>query len=63
MTEEKEGGREAPDLHRVRAAALFGVKYEAVTPEQRAAAKIRNYVEAYGISTWGVGPFGKEEKK
>ncbi len=35
------------DPHRYYAADIFGVLYEEVTPEQRAHAKMRNYIRAY----------------
>lgn len=35
------------DLHRERAAKLFGIKPEEVTDEQRRLGKERNYIDAY----------------
>ena len=37
------------DIHRERAATIFGVKPEDVTPEQRRAAKMINYHRIYGV--------------
>lgn len=36
------------DMHRLKAAELFGVAYEDVTPEQRRAAKSWSYFGTYG---------------
>jgi len=40
--------RRGEDLHRLSAAAIFGVSAEAVTPEQRAQGKQRNFAMLYG---------------
>lgn len=36
------------DLHKVRAAAIFDVPYDSVTPEQRKYAKVINFSGTYG---------------
>ncbi|KVR95816.1 DNA polymerase [Burkholderia vietnamiensis] len=36
------------DLHRLRAVEMFGVPYESVTSEQRAAAKAESFRRIYG---------------
>lgn len=37
------------DLHRLRAAEIFGVRPDQVTAEQRAVGKHRNYLEMYTL--------------
>lgn len=40
--------RVGKDIHKLRAAEELGIDPEDVTPEQRAAAKTLNFIEAYG---------------
>jgi DNA polymerase-1 len=46
--------REGLDIHRATAAEVFGVPPEAVTPEQRRAAKAINFGLIYGMSAFGL---------
>jgi DNA polymerase-1 len=46
--------RRGEDIHRAVAAETFGVKPEAVTDEQRSAAKMVNFGIVYGITPWGL---------
>lgn len=41
---------EGRDLHKQKAAEMFGVSYDAVTPLQRQAGKRANYVRLYSCS-------------
>jgi DNA polymerase-1 len=49
-----EAFRRGEDIHRAVAAETFGVKPEAVTDEQRSAAKMVNFGIVYGITPWGL---------
>ena len=42
------------DVHRVTAARIFGVKPEAVAPDQRSAAKTINFGIVYGMTSFGL---------
>lgn len=44
---------QAPDAHVQRAMDDLGIKFEDVTPEQRKAAKLLNFGDAYGVTTKG----------
>lgn len=46
--------REGADIHRRTASEVFGVPFEAVTSEQRSAAKAVNFGIVYGISDFGL---------
>ncbi|MCX7961522.1 MAG: DNA polymerase, partial [Burkholderiales bacterium] len=46
--------REGRDVHRATAAEVFNVPIEAVTPEQRRAAKAINFGLIYGMSAFGL---------
>ena len=45
---------EGADVHRATAAEVFGIAHEAVTPEQRRAAKAINFGLMYGMSAFGL---------
>ena len=47
--------RNAEDIHRMTASQVFHVPYDAVTGEQRSAAKAVNFGILYGISSFGLG--------
>lgn len=47
--------RNAEDIHRATASAVFHVPYELVTPELRSRAKAVNFGIVYGISSFGLG--------
>jgi hypothetical protein len=46
--------REGRDIHKVTAAQIFSVAYEAVTKEQRSAAKTINFGIVYGMGSYGL---------
>jgi DNA polymerase-1 len=49
-----ESFRQGEDVHTRTAAETFGVKPEAVTPDQRRVAKVLNFGIAYGLSAFGL---------
>lgn len=49
-----EAYKKGMDIHKLTATAIFDVKYEDVTKEQRAAAKTVNFGVVYGISSFGL---------
>ncbi len=49
-----EAFRRGEDIHRAVAAETFGVSPQAVTDEQRSAAKMVNFGIVYGITPWGL---------
>ena len=49
-----EAFRQDQDIHRAVAAEVYGVAPDAVTDEQRSAAKMVNFGIVYGITAWGL---------
>ncbi|RME80610.1 MAG: DNA polymerase I [Caldilineae bacterium] len=42
------------DIHAATASQVYGIPLEAVTPEQRAVAKMMNFATSYGVSAYGL---------
>ncbi|MBN1211062.1 MAG: DNA polymerase I [candidate division Zixibacteria bacterium] len=49
-----EAFKRGEDIHTRTAAEVYGVKFEAVTPEMRRAAKTANFAVIYGVSAYGL---------